>query len=181
MSNEYRFKIPADTTCSGCGSRLERGTEVRRISGKGVFCDNCKSPSDQDTRDLDLLIGRDVIGLPGVGYYRRKSCYEAGHEPCNKGDVTPDYPAWEASLYYKHPATGVFSVPRYTKDISDAWQVMEALAVAHKPKMTFEDDGRWKVVLVPRTGSPVRYVGISESAAMAICLAALKTVGVIAG
>jgi hypothetical protein len=158
---------------------MERGSEAFRIEGKkGVYCKECfEEPAiDIDLRHLDMLIARDVLAYPGVGYYRRKSCYSGGHEPCNKGDVTPDHPQWEASLYYKHPATNLFAVPSFATEMRDTWDLVKQLTAAYKFKL--ELDEQWVASFI---GKEEIYTGEHWKPELAICFAALKTIGVVAG
>jgi len=76
-------------------------------------------------RELDALIATEIMRYQGVGFYRRKSRFTSGWEPCAIGDVTPDTPEWKAQLAIWREDGEVFAVKLYSTDILYAWQVVE--------------------------------------------------------
>lgn len=74
---------------------------------------------DLDDLELEAWVSEHILGLEGVGYYRRKSCYTSEQERCEKGDHTPDYPDWVADtpyylIYPKENPTRAVRVPYLT-------------------------------------------------------------------
>lgn len=88
-------------------------------------------------RDLDAWIAEHVMGLKGVGYYRRKSWKTQGWERCKKGDTSPadagedDLPKGHyASLYYLHfsdDPDSVHAVPKFSSDMNHAYMMMDKM------------------------------------------------------
>ena len=175
------MKLPASVNCGRCGIEMERGSEACKVEGVGLCCKQCHDqPEDKtDYRKIDLLVARDLLNMPGVGYYRRKSCHSSESELCNKGDVTPDHPQWKARLYYKHPATNLYAVPSFSTEIRDAWQIVGALSLLYDFEMHRPDGGTWMVMFVSRDWRRERFIGVHHKEEMAICIAALKTIGVV--
>ena len=119
-------------------------------------------------REMDALVAERVMGLPGVGYYKRKSVREGGYIPAVKGEVTADYPDWKAKLYYLPGADehsleeasllGIRprAIPRYSTDIDAALSAAETRKsyTVHKDilhgetvyRADFPHDDVWDVV-----------------------------------
>lgn len=84
------------------------------------YLKNPPTISEQQVKDMkpdeiDWLIAEHITELPGLGYYRRKSCYAQDSELCNKGDCTPDMPELKASPSYM-TEVGPFAIPNYSGD-----------------------------------------------------------------
>lgn len=85
----------------------------------------------RDLRDLDWLIAYHITDLNGLGYYRRESSFNQEWELCNKGDITPDFPLWKASMYYK-PNGMLFTVPYYSTDSNLALAIVRLMINADR-------------------------------------------------
>ncbi len=150
-------------------------------------------------RDLDAIIGQKVMGLPGVGYYKRKSCYTHEWAPCVKGDPTDDYPGWVATAPYYLPGAdtmgvdgalmlssfGPRAIPQYSVDISHAWQVLQHVACKKHWRFCIGsqegyDSGPLYWVTIMHGGKQwegdSRYGDMEDSLPLAICRACLLTV-----
>lgn len=81
--------------------------------------------------ELNAFLADKVMGLPGVGYYRRKSVYNTEREKCAAGDLTAFGDV--AGLYYTWVANSVDSldslvaVPNYVEKVAEAFQLVEKL------------------------------------------------------
>jgi hypothetical protein len=107
----------------------------------------------QPGRELDALVAERVMGYPGDG---------------NVWHVTGDYARAD-------------DIPHYSTDIAAAWEAAETLLESHELEMAKLTDGRYFAQFI---GGPApdgfhpMHKAIGDSAAHAICLAALKAVGV---
>jgi len=130
-------------------------------------------------RELDALIATEIMGYQGVGFYRRKSRFTSGWEPCAKDDVTPDTPEWKATLAIWREDGETFAVKRYSTDISAAWQVVEKLASeGFTPSIVFSDEKHWGMTAYCQQESVVGDFTLEDvvwcdTAPEAICKAAL--------
>ena len=65
-------------------------------------------------KQMGEFIAKYVVKLPNVGWYKRESCWGVQNVKCKRGDVTKDYPAWKAELYYHNgDVNNLSKVPDY--------------------------------------------------------------------
>ena len=128
-------------------------------------------------RELDALVAEKVMGckprLSAGGTYYRCGCSD---------EESPE--GHDAII--KQGAIGIFGapirLPYYSTNIAEAWNVIDKI-VGGKDSVKFELErltygpapGRWWVFLYRDT---MRFSGFSDDAPRAICLAALKFVGI---
>lgn len=82
----------------------------------------------------------------------------------------------EPSIIVDQAVASFDVIPYYSTDISAAWEVVEKLAGRFVPSLTLGPTNEWQAVFQESTD--VIYYEHSNSAPHAICLAALKAVGV---
>lgn len=108
-------------------------------------------------RDLDMEIALKVTCLPGVGWYKRRSCRSPENVVASgPKDFTEDYPQWKAARYYL--ADGgvdeegvvrgrIFAVPPYSTTWDAAMRVRDRMVAdglgIHLAKRLGEDHGTW--------------------------------------
>lgn len=112
-------------------------------------------------KELDALIAENVMGLPVLDYN-------------NYGTITVSYENDE-----NRQAVWV-DLPKYSTDITAAWEVAEKLA---EKGFYYEIQQAWsqentKRCRVYLNDGEARYIAIGDTAPHAICLAALKALGV---
>ncbi|MCC2250048.1 hypothetical protein JUJ52_08720 [Virgibacillus sp. AGTR] len=72
-----------------------------------------------------------------------------------------------------------FGIPSYSQKIEDAWQVVEKLDRKYEFELTrFEDEDKWYCDLTNWNDDLRSIRSVEKTAPLAICKAALKTVGV---
>lgn len=136
--------------------------------------------TEDEKIELEMAVAREILELPGVGWWRRKSAHSntpPSHELCAKGDVTPDYPAWTAKPGYDagYSYEG-YALPPVASDLNKALLVMARL----KP-VFFElvyQDKIWRAELRTKRGHTIARVdsGPEEAPAEAVSRAALEMV-----
>lgn len=136
--------------------------------------------TEDEKTELEMAIAREILELPGVGWWRRKShlsndipCFEL----CEKGATTPDYPQWKARPGYDagggHEG---YALPRVASDLN------EALLVAARLKPVFFElvyqDQIWRATLRTKREHVIARVsgGSKEAPAEAVSRAALLMV-----
>ena len=94
-------------------------------------------------RKLDYEVAREVMDLPELGHYRRRSAFDGEWEKCGPEDVTPDFPAWKADAYYKAPKTGLRILPYYSSRFEEALGILHRLRV--RSFLLSWSEGHWVV------------------------------------
>lgn len=136
--------------------------------------------TEDEKIELEMAVAREILELPGVGWWRRKSKYD-NTTPCfelsEKGDTTPDYPEWKARPGYDAGSGHEgFALPDAASDLNEALIVTAKL----KPvffELIFQNDV-WKATLQNRrlTVSATVKSGPKEVPAEAVSRAALLLV-----
>jgi len=155
------------------GERVEKVNKVEKWTAEAI-------DKLQPGRDIDALVGDKVVGLPGVGYYKRRSVHTTDWTACAKGDVTDDHPEWKANLYYLPGVDesigvalgmGPRAVPRYSSDIGATWKMEEWLE-----KLGLQDKYSAYLAAQISKDSPSYLWGMVHAPLIERCRAALKTV-----
>lgn len=113
------MKLP----CSDCGFAypLHSVTETNE-------CPRPPSPPiDSEPEELEAWIGKWIMGLEGVGYWRRESMMNTKWIPCSRGDKIPDFGSTNSGAYHlyylpdsKEDEPHPRSLPEYTRRVEDA-------------------------------------------------------------
>lgn len=108
---------------------------------------------------IDALIAEKIMGKVNVRYFRSRFVWDNVGYINGKpiGDVM-----------------GVVDVPEYSTNISDAWQVVKSLKDKYRVDLVVDVVDCYVAVM----DSENMYEAFAQTAPMAICLAALKAVGV---
>lgn len=93
-------------------------------------------------------------------YHNGPSCTRCGYSFCIHCEGETAYTAAPCQV----------EPPRYSTNITAAWQVVERM---RNPDFRLNKDGDWGCSF----GGELRFVGLADTAALAICRAALKAVG----
>jgi hypothetical protein len=151
-----------------------------------------------DLRAIDRLIGKEIFGVQeltveeAVEKFAKKSFRTFTHDGCivdkytklkfDKGEYDRRFkggyyiPTWKQWLIEN--STVVMDYPRYSSDIEYAWEVVEKLS---KDGFDFqvrrENNGKYNVEFTKDFFYTFGFAE-SETAPLAICIAALKSVGV---
>lgn len=136
--------------------------------------------TEDEKIELEMAVAREILELPGVGWWRRKSylrndipCFEL----CEKGATTPDYPQWKSRPGYDAGSGHEgYALPSVASDLN------EALLVAASLKPVFFElvyqQNIWKATLQSRRTRAVFRTesGLKEAPAEAVARAALEMV-----
>lgn len=84
------------------------------------------------SQELDAEVAVKIMGLPGVGYYKRRSCRTGEWEPCAKDSFTEDEPSWKAGLYHRYfEGDDIRAVPPYSTQWDSAKWVVQTMETLH--------------------------------------------------
>lgn len=119
--------------CPGCGAMQMAGMthlppdeDYEEVYGQD-WPPGYEDWSQNDDRNLDLLIAQKVTNLPGAGWYKRSSCHDSEWVPATgPEDFTEDHPAWKASRYYLR-SNDIRAIPYYSTDWNEAMRLRTRL------------------------------------------------------
>jgi hypothetical protein len=128
----------------------------------------------QAGRELDALVAHKVFGLFPCPHWSR-DIYDSRSWNSDNCDCKP----WSKSYDAEYP-----DFKPYSTNIAAAWEVVEKLDRRFWPEIRRIDDGSWCCEIVGRGDTPAQVspgplaLEYAPTAPLAICLAALKAVGV---
>jgi hypothetical protein len=128
------------------------------------------------SRELDALIAEKVMGCNVIQSYYNNIPNEVSSTECHCKDqkhCRQDFSAKDGLGPYL-----VREIPKYTTDISAAWEVLNKLKENYlcNDVMYSRRIKKWQAVFVKEYPLPDNFVIQDESAPLAICKAALKAV-----
>ena len=149
-------------------------------------------------REIDRLVGKEFFGVQeltveeAVEKFKEKCCRTFTVDGCIVDGYTKlkfdrqEYDRLFSGGYYipnwvkwlKENSVVVTEYPRYSSDIRNAWQLVDKLKIAVIPQSEVAPIDMKYLAEIDERPFGNRYEAFAETAPLAICLVALKSVGV---